>query len=191
MLLLIIFIIAFIITSFFIIKNLIDEVGWGGSIIATLLTMCAYMLGLLLFSIMISGIWFNENNVQFTKHREPITSLKYNNNGISGSFFLGSGSVESTRYYYFLKKNDDGSFTESRVEADGTKVFEDADSLHPPYIVRKYDYKITSPTFKLFYLKSSEGTVSVDGMGCNCSSENKMEIHVPKGTIIQEYQIRL
>jgi hypothetical protein len=43
---------------------------------------------------------------------------------------------------------------------------------------------------KYFILPSSKGTVSVEGTGCSCSGNNKVEIHVPKGTIIQEYQIK-
>jgi hypothetical protein len=102
---------------------------------------------------------------------------------------LGSGSVESTRYYYFMKSNNDGSYSESRVIAQDSKIFEDADSLNQPYVVRTYIYKVFT-SLKYFILPSSKGTVSVEGTGCSCSGNNKVEIHVPKGTIIQEYQIK-
>ena len=114
--------------------------------------------------------------------------MKYNNSGLSGTFFLGSGSIESTRYYYFLKKNDDNSYTEDRVRSDNGRVYEDADSINPPYVIRSYHYQVISPTLKLFTF-NTEG-VSTYGGDCSCNKK-PIEIHVPKGTIIQEYQIKL
>lgn len=69
-----------------------------------------------------------------------------------------------------------------------TKIFEDSDSINQPYVIRTYNYTITSPTLKLFLLKP-RGEINIEEGNCGCKNNNKAEIHVPKGTIIQEYQI--
>jgi hypothetical protein len=189
MILLIIFGLLWIISLIFIVKSN----GFDGvSVLMSLASLTILTFFLLLFNLSISAIWLNKKNVSFTKNIEPIASLKYNNSGLHGSFFLGSGTIENRRYYYFMKKNNDGSFSESRMLAPDTKIFEDSDSINQPYIVRTYNYTITSPTLKLFLLKP-KGKINVEDSGnsCGCKSNNKAEIHIPKGTIIQEYQISL
>jgi hypothetical protein len=84
-------------------------------VILSLFSLIVALVFFAVVNITIQGICFNKRNVSFTKNIEQIASLKYNNNDLQGSFFLGSGSIENRRYYYFMKKNNDGSFSEPNI----------------------------------------------------------------------------
>lgn len=44
--------------------------------------------------------------------------------GTTGSFFLGTGSIDSTLYYVYYAKSADGSFRMDKIEADSVSIVE-------------------------------------------------------------------
>ena len=98
------------------------------------------------------------------------------NSGVYGSFCLGSGTVESRTYYYYLTNNEFG-YKICKIENDGnTYVKEDCDSK--PYIeFSKYNSVKLNWFGSLFfenYFYSKDGEVI---------------IHVPKNTVVKNYNV--
>ena len=165
---------------------------WPGeeTVIAGLFSIILSILFSLLIGVIVQGIWFNDKHVVYTPKHEAIVSLKYNNTGIHGSFFLGSGTIDTERYYYFMLKHLDGSFSESRVLATSARIYEDIDSTEHPYVMRSRFYDVKSSGLKLFVMRPS-GLEEIGNGNKRCKCNINIEIHVPKGTVIQEYQVRL
>jgi hypothetical protein len=99
----------------------------------------------------------------------PIYSIHMGDK-ISGTFFLGSGSVNSYTQYLFYKDSGTGGYVLDKVFTDGTVIFQDENNQ--PYLRRIETAQVD--------IKSGEhfGAYSY-----------RYEIHVPKGTIVEEYKL--
>lgn len=67
-----------------------------------------------------------------TKLKEQALYNLQDGSGLGGSFFLGSGVVDSNMQFSFYKINDDGSKELVTLKAKDVKVFDNSDK---PYIV--------------------------------------------------------
>lgn len=92
---------------------------------------------------------------------------------VYGSFVLGSGTVETTNYYYFYYESVYG-LKLSKVESMNTYIVE-TDDRRPEivHVVKKYDDEA--------YIKLNNG--------CVCDPI-RIIIYVPKGSIIRDYKLR-
>lgn len=99
----------------------------------------------------------------------PIYSI-HMNDGVHGSFFLGSGTVNSYTQYLFYKDSGTGGYVLDKVFTDGTVIFQDENNQ--PYIRKIETAQVDRKSGERF------GTYS-----------NRFEIHVPKGTIVEEYRL--
>lgn len=124
---------------------------------------------------------YKEHNVfsyekQITENKEVIYSLK-NSEGVSGSFFLGSGNIDSVSKYTYFIKNKDESKEKKSIESEGTKIYEDEE--YEPYI----KIKECKSGYEFSFIKGWWSEKEA------CDFYKIREIHVPKNTIIMEYKI--
>lgn len=115
-------------------------------------------------------------NKEIKEIKETIYSLK-NSEGISGSFFLGSGNIDSVSKYTYFIKNEDESKEKKSIESEGTKIYEDEE--YEPYI----KIKECKSGYKFSFIKGWWSEIEP------CDFNKIREIHVPKNTIIMEYKI--
>ena len=98
----------------------------------------------------------------------PIYSTE-DGTAVRGSFFLGSGRVNSYMVYYFYTGDDANGFQRKMLDAQNTYVFQDSET---PYMLTKTKYGMT-PMDALIQVK-----------GCLPIEVN--ELHVPNNTLIKE-----
>ena len=99
----------------------------------------------------------------------PIYSV-HRENSIKGSFFLGCGGVKSYTEYYMYVQASNGGMQLFSVPTHRTTIFEDEETN--PYLT----------TFTERRMHSKTGTLDDHTYG-----EPKYEIHVPKGTVREEF----
>lgn len=95
--------------------------------------------------------------------------------GIHGSFFIGSGSVDSKLKYYFYKKLPDAGYQADSVDATNAIIYQD--ETKQPYI----DVYALQFTNKLEILFAVPGGIWY----------YSYKIHVPPNSIVQNYKLNL
>ena len=93
-----------------------------------------------------------------------------NQNSLTGSFVLGTGSISNRNVYVFYKKTYDGGLLKDYVNAYSTPVYED--NTVSPRIVEFTHYKDYPKIFPWKY-----------------KSSKTYKIYVPEGTIIKEFSL--
>lgn len=88
--------------------------------------------------------------------------------GMSGSFFLGSGTVEDEPVFYYYER-ENGRVTLERIKADDAVIIEDESSR--PYV--SYLEEVSNNS--LWYLGGMESS--------------RIEFHVPPNSIITNYSL--
>lgn len=101
----------------------------------------------------------NERNIE----KVELYSIE-NTDTISGSFFLGSGEINETKYYCCYRKLDDGGLQYYEFEVDKTTVYETLQSGSQAYV-----------------------EVVTNGYG----SIIEYKLYVPKDTIVQTIDLSL
>lgn len=102
------------------------------------------------------------------------------NNSVEGHFTLGCGSVEGkTVYRYFVKRN--GGYQCDEVDAQKTTIIESDCTPHIKYI---HSYRYTGEPN--WFLKAYFG----DSDFWRVNYANKSIIYVPRGSVVQTYEIR-
>ena len=107
----------------------------------------------------------------YYKYYCTIHSLK-NSNDVSGSFVLGSGSIEQVEYYYYYYKDVNGYFKRGSKEVNKT-VIEEREGVIPHIESLYTKYESRTGFVKNYYDRSSE----------------QYKIVVPKGTVINKFEI--
>ncbi len=59
----------------------------------------------------------------------PLVAL-HNETYTTGKFFLGTGTIDSVEYYYFMYKLPDGGIIKSRIDVSRAVVYETDESPH-------------------------------------------------------------
>ncbi len=54
-----------------------------------------------------------------------LVALKDNTSGVSGSFFIGSGTIQTRSYYFFYARNQDGSYYQDKVSTESANIYEE------------------------------------------------------------------
>lgn len=103
-------------------------------------------------------------------HKTEIYSIK-DNAKTSGSFVLGSGTVDEKQYLYFVEEKA-GFKTVSKASVEDSKMKEG--SYEKPYVLT-YDVQYKSSIARFFYGKST-------GL-------NTYEFYLPENTITTDYKI--
>lgn len=124
------------------------------------------MLSLPLFAII--DLTSEPNIVKESGYAE-ILSVE-NQNSLTGSFVLGTGSISNRNVYVFYKKTSDGGLLKDYVNAYSTPVYED--NTVSPRIVEFTHYKDYPKIFPWKY-----------------ESSKTYKIYVPEGTVIKEFSL--
>ena len=93
---------------------------------------------------------------------------------VSGSFFLGSGSIDGKWKYAFYTIGKDKSIKLQTVDVGEAMVFEDGEE-NPR--VERYGKEFDEENWKYF------------AIGCDCA--NHYEFHVPKGSLTNQFKLDL
>ena len=106
-------------------------------------------------------------------HSIEIVSLS-NSQSVSGSFFLGSGIINSTEYYFSFVRNSDGSFSRWKTPTYNAKLYL-TNNKKPQIIWDRICYR--APSW-LTYIT------------CNQYQNSSYDIYVPENTIIQKFEVK-
>ncbi|MFL6977062.1 hypothetical protein R7M47_05305 [Bacillus inaquosorum] len=115
---------------------------------------------------------FSAETEMVNPHKTEIYSIK-DNAKTSGSFVLGSGTVDEKQYFYFVKEKD-GFKTVSKAAVEDSKIKEG--KYTKPYVLT-YDVQFKSAFARFFYGKST--------------GAEAYEFYLPEDTITTEYKIDL
>lgn len=107
-----------------------------------------------------------------------IVSIK-NDSNLSGSFFIGSGSINQTEYYVYFIRMEDGGFKRDMVQSNKAVIYEIIDENQTPKI------EWTIKTSKVHWLVQ----FGYDQFDIERRIEGHYRIFVPKGTIIQQFNL--
>jgi len=106
--------------------------------------------------------------------RISVYSLR-NESGVNGSFFLGSGNISRTEYYYTFIRDARGGYERFKIQSSICYLFQDENES--PYISWQ-DVYYRPPKWLLIWPSFSN------------MRQTKYDIHIPENTIIQKYEIR-
>lgn len=135
-----------------------------------------YIFGGVMISLFVIILLTTIGNTVFLKEQfrtncsTEIISLS-NSQSISGSFFLGSGVIDSTEYYFTFKKDSDGSFSRWKTPTYNAKLYL-TNNKKPQITWDRICYR--APTW-LTYIT------------CNQYRNSSYDIYVPENTIIQKF----
>lgn len=104
----------------------------------------------------------------------PIKALK-DGNTVSGSFFLGTGTVDGEIEYRFMSEEEDGGLRMNTVSADDAVIYDTTDAPR----VETYTYEFKSRLVRLLF---GPGPLLQDA---------EYRIYVPEGTVKYEYVVDL
>lgn len=97
-------------------------------------------------------------------------------NGVNGKFFLGCGNVHSNWYYIFYVKDPDGKIKFIRLLADDDVSI--VEEERQGGMLKVYGKEFAKKSYKNWGLIPRSGS-------------SKYEIHVPKGTVITDFNLDL
>lgn len=117
------------------------------------------------------GLAFPTNAIMESKTELAALRVK---DGVEGHFFLGSGTVEGKQYYFYYLKNEDGSLTPAKVNADeDVKIYEEE---RKDATLVKYNAEFKNEIAYIIGVPTMQGKKSV-------------EFHVPVGTVKIGYEM--
>jgi len=108
-------------------------------------------------------------------YTQDIASLNQGDN-LSGSFFLGSGSIDQTPYYFYFVKCKDGSYIRNQVVASKTYIHENENE---------------NPCLKWTVTRNEVPKWLKTGISDVYDDEaSSYHLYVPANTIIKEFTVR-
>jgi hypothetical protein len=93
---------------------------------------------------------------------------------IEGNFVLGSGSIDGETYYVYYTQDSDGGYSINKVDANKCKIFMDNENGG---ILREQWAKWNQTETDRRWWRNKEQFI-------------RYELHVPKGALVQQYNIR-
>lgn len=166
------FIITFIVSLIFIFRyeKKKSDFDWENIIISFLLTIFSSLIITFVFGATIIGIYsLNVDKHEEENHYLYISSINRNSE-ISGSFFLGTGSVDEKNYYYFYYKSRYG-YKLDKITVKNSYIVETKHKK--PEIVKVVDTYNQDVFIKLLD-----------------SNVKRYLIYVPENTIIKDFKLR-
>lgn len=146
-----------------------------GKIIGTIFIGFLYFLvggGIIVFAL--DGILYQIADKKETPIKTYIYGIDMKAANSKGTFFLGCGTIENDYRYSYYVKTKDSSFKLDDVSAKKTTIVEDEEVQ--PYIMKWKSVEVVNKEAWKNWFTRMKKDVEVDSV----------EIHVPKGTILQE-----
>lgn len=128
------------------------------------------MMGTLVLLIM-----SKDNYELVEKDAKELIALQ-DNVSANGEFFLGSGSIDSENYYYYMYSIESGGLKQDKVSASSVTLFYLEDANEKPRIVE--------------FEKEYKGLLSI-ALNNAIKERSTYEIYIPKGSITEEISIDL
>lgn len=116
------------------------------------------------------GAFFEADEVYDVDHTEIVALA--DNTGAQGSFFLGSGTVKSDIYYFYITENEDGSKDINKIRSRDVAFYDD--EADAPYIVTIRSHN-SSPVARFFFI----------------TEECRTEVHIPPNSITSDFSVDL
>jgi hypothetical protein len=142
----------------------------GTSIGHIFVTALAFVVGLViagLLGLLFSTHW-EENQVNLVSLNKGC--------GMEGTFFLGSGSIESSQYYYFYYESDNGGIKPAQINSDErVTIFEDSSFINTGVFTEKT--KVINNQFMSKWI--------VNEM---FSKKKEYNFHLPKNSIKRDFK---
>lgn len=143
----------------------------------------AFIIGLVLIicaSVGLFGVYSNIDTYEKIDNTQSIVSINDNSqlSGHGSAFYVSINTSGIYTYYYQL---EDGGYKQSTVPANKTVIYEE-DNCENPSVMQygTYTKNNWSTTWSKILIFSDKND---DYKGC------RYEIHVPKGTIVQEFNL--
>ena len=166
----IIFFICFLLWSGLIIYKSDEDISlsiFGSLIITCIIFVCFLFIGLI-------NVKREKSNTFGVTY---ISSLNLNSS-IKGDFFLGTGSIESKDYYYFMTNNTLG-YKIAKIEITYNVYVREDEDKSPFIEFTKYNTTKINWFGRLFFKKSLY------------NKDGEIIIHVPKNSVIKRYNVDL
>jgi len=144
-----------------------------------------YLLMKVLFVLTIIGVLslfvynncFNPDTINYTIENYTdyeIVSIDIDQ-GLTGHFCLGSGTISDTLFYnVYIVNKQDGSLSLKQYPSDNSKIFMDTES---PYLRITKSYRTDNTSHKMIDLSNYK------------KYQPKYEFHIPKNSIIQNFDL--
>lgn len=169
--------IGFAIALFFGLAN-ITEPEYKGEPIKNKLKVISiwFLVGGVILSLLLSGELLLLDSMPIYKDATTTTNTSiyslHTGDKLSGSFFLGIGSINSNTQYVFYQDSGTGGAVLRKIPTEGTIIYQDENEK--PYLKSIRGYQYDTKTGK-------ENTAYWDTL--------RYEFHVPSGTIMEEYKL--
>lgn len=129
-----------------------------------------------LFTVLtVIGIESGELKLDHEERAYEIVSLK-SKSEISGSFFLGTGSIDDREYYYTFAEVEEDRYKRVTIPSDNS-IIEETDEK-TPHVTKKY------------YVRDGVDWIVPEWIDKGEVSKVEYNIYVPKGTIIKEFSVK-
>jgi hypothetical protein len=137
------------------------------------LGVCRYVFGYLFLLSLVSGIIIS--CIGYGKYKaiyseQTLVAIR-DKSGVSGSFFLGSGTIDEQQYYFYYAKLPNGGFIADKILSNGVTIYEEK---RKDAVLRKYECVFRNKWMRL---------IAID------SGAYEVEFHVPIGTIRRGFSI--
>lgn len=134
---------------------------------------------ILIFGVVFGGAFYYVQSTSPTYEDRVVTSDTsiysiHLSNSVYGSFSLGYGTVSSYNQYLYYKDSGTGGLLLDSVKADGTVIYQDENDK--PYVRKTENVAFDTKT-------------GIANRGNLRNYSVTYEIHVPKGTVVEEYKI--
>lgn len=146
-----------------------EEMAWFFSFVGIIVG----ILGAIAVTSMVSYIVTNDNNTVYVKTSETQIIALQDNSSVSGSFFLGSGSIKGVMKYTYLTNTEDG-IKMNQVNSESSYILEE-NASNPRIIVSTPEF-----TNKSLWWWATSPWRGV-----------KTQIYIPKGSVKTNYNVDL
>lgn len=115
----------------------------------------------------------------YAEREEPAIKLAsmHGYEGVSGSFFLGTGSINSRTFYKVMRVTDDGGYRLITLDPRNVVIHEDESLKEEGSLTAVIQVLKKEPWIQMFATEPS-----------SCNRVVRYEIRVPKGSIVHEFK---
>lgn len=151
-----------------------SEMGWFSVFLGPMLGVLFFVLSLLVIQLPVHLC--SKYNTAVKVYEYPLVAVR-DGQGVRGSFFLGTGTVNSHEYYVMFRQHPDGAIEKIVLEddqycRDRFYIYEIEEDEEPRVVL----YKFTQSTFPEWTIISEP--------------KHEWNMYVPKGTVVRNFKIQ-
>lgn len=100
------------------------------------------------------------------------------NNGLHGTFLLGTGSISTIKKYHYYELHEDGGYEAKSIDAKGVLIYEDQEEGGRLIVTTCYRRPLY-PWLKYF----------IFGINSKKNCGVTYEFHIPEGSLVREFRL--